>query len=341
MFLGMKKCVFAFVLIVSVAVISCKRNLYRVNISSVSVDIEVMRLEEDLFGDSALPVKERAEMLKGKYGSFLQLFSYVINTGEVTNPSWYEYLSVFVHNKMNYEAFGAVRKVYPDIRDIETGLTDAFRHYRYYFPEKIIPSIYTCITGFNNSLIIGDSVIGISLERYLGSDTEFYSRLGIYRYMTLRMDRPFIVPDCMYSWASTEWDFFEAGYGADNLFAHIIHEGKLCYFVRRMLPETSEALIFGFTPEQMRFCYDNEGNMWEYLIEHDLLFTTDQFVIRKLTGTAPFTSYFSNESPGRAAVWLGFRIVDQYMRRNPSVTLPVLMGMTDYQQLLSGARYRP
>ena len=61
--------------------------------------------------------------------------------------------------------------------------------------------------------------------------------------------------------------------------------------------------------------------MWQYLIEKDLLFSTDQLTIRKLTGEAPFTSYFTNESPGRAAVWIGFRIVESYMVKNPDISL--------------------
>jgi hypothetical protein len=81
--------------------------------------------------------------------------------------------------------------------------------------------------------------------------------------------------------------------------------------------------------------------MWRYLIEHDLLYSTDQLVIRKLTGEGPFTSYFSTESPGKAAIWTGFRIVESYMRRNPSVTLEQLMKDIDYQGILEKARYNP
>jgi hypothetical protein len=248
---------------------------------------------------------------------------------------------MFINDRGNYEAYGAVADVYGDISDIESGLTSAFSHYKHYFPGRHVPSVYTCVTGFNNSIIIGDSVLGIGLERYLGPDAEFYSRLGIYKYLTLRMDRPYIVPDCMYAWAVTEWDYNELDYGSDNLFARIVHEGKLNYFVRRMIPSADERVIFGFTPEQMKFCLENEDVMWQYLIEHDLLFSTDQFVIKKLAEEAPFTSYFTNESPGKAAVWLGYRMVEQYMKRNPDVSLEQLMGMVDYQHILSGARYNP
>jgi hypothetical protein len=81
--------------------------------------------------------------------------------------------------------------------------------------------------------------------------------------------------------------------------------------------------------------------MWTYLIENDLLFSTDNMIIRKLTGEAPFTSYFSNESPGQAAIWLGFRIVESYMKKNREVKLEDLMNNADIQAILDGAKYNP
>lgn len=125
------------------------------------------------------------------------------------------------------------------------------------------------------------------------------------------------------------------------MLAEIIHYGKLKYFEKCMLPETSDELIFGFTPEQMKFCRNNESQMWLYMVENNLLFSTDQFKIRKLIGEAPFTSYFTNDSPGRAAVWLGFRIVESYMMKNPSVKIVDIMPNTDVQSILEHAKYSP
>jgi hypothetical protein len=81
--------------------------------------------------------------------------------------------------------------------------------------------------------------------------------------------------------------------------------------------------------------------MWQYLVENDLVFKTDQFIIRKLVGDAPFTSYFTNESPGRAAVWLGFRIIESYMARNRGTSLESLMSNINVQDILEKARYNP
>ncbi len=330
--------IFALVLIAGLT--SCKRNPYRVDISSVSVDIGIKRLEKDLFSIDPAEIASTIPELKEKYGESLQLFCYVTNSGDVDDSLFAEHLTAFCTDKLNYEVYQSVIEKYPDVSALEDELGNSFRYYKYYFPGKKVPSVFTCITGFNNSLIIGDTVIGIGLDRYLGSDCEYYFRLQIYRYIAARMNSWNIVPDCIYGWASSEWEYDYIGYPADNVLASIMHEGKLKYFQKCMMPSVNDTILFGFTAEQMKFCRNNEMQMWHYLIEHDLLFSTDQFIIRKLTGEAPFTTFFTNESPGRAAIWLGFKIIESYMIRN-RVLIGEMMEDADIQGILGGARYDP
>jgi hypothetical protein len=322
-------------------ILACRRNSYKINVSSVKVDIEIKRLETDLFTLDPSEITAKIPYLKEKYGPFLQIFSYIINTGNVNDSSFSDFLVRFCTDKLNNEVYESVMQNYPNINSVETDLRNAFRHYRWYFPEKKIPGVFTCITGFNNSIITADSILGIGLDRYLGRNSEYYPRLGIYDYISARMNSWNIVPDCIYGWGSTEWNFAELKYQADNVLAEIIHEGKLKYYEKCMLPEMNDTLIFGFTASQMKFCRNNESQMWQYLIEHDLLFSTDQFVIRKLTDEAPFTSFFTNESPGKASVWIGYRIVESFMMKNKDITLGKLMSNTDVQGILEKAKYSP
>lgn len=333
------------IFILSTGIGSCRRNHYKVNTSSISVKIEIKRLEQDLFTMNPNEINSAVPSLKKKYNGFLQLFSYVINTGDINDPSFGDFLVRFCTDRQNNEVYALTMKVFPDVKLIGSDLEDAFRHYLYYLPGKHVPEIFTCTSGFNNSIITGDSAIGISLDRYLGSDCEYYPRLGIYSYISAKMTPENIVPDCMYGWISSEWEFKgefpSIKYSADNVMTEIIHYGKLKYFEKCMLPEKPDNLIFGFTQDQMKFCRNNEDQMWQYLIENDMLFKTDQFIINKLTGEAPFTSYFTNESPGKAAVWLGFRIIESYMMKNPGVRIEELMNETDVQSLLEKAKYDP
>lgn len=322
--------------------VSCRKNPYKVDISSVRVDLEIKRLEQDLFSADPAELLQQFPLIAEKYKGFLQLFGYVINAGEMSNPLFNEVLFSFCTDKLNNEVYSVVSRKYEDISFLEEDLEKSFRYYKYYFPERKLPDIYTCITGFNNSMItMQDSVIGISLDRYLGRDSEYYKMLNVYRYQTTRMNSYNIVPDCMYAWGKTIWDIEEMEYPAADVMTEMIHEGKLKYFERCMLPELADTLLFGFSADQMQFCINNERQMWLYLVERDLLFSSDQMTIRKLIGEAPFTSFFTNESPGQAAVWLGFRIVESYMNNNREVTLDELMSDKDIQAILGKARYNP
>jgi hypothetical protein len=320
---------------------SCKKNHYKVNTSSIKVKIEIKRLEKDLFTLNPNEISMMVPSLKNEYKGFLQLFSYVINTGDINDSSFADFLVRFCTDKQNNDVFSLTMQKYPDVRQIEIELREAFRHYLYYFPERQVPAVYTCITGFNNSIITGDSVLGIGLDRYLGADCEYYRRLEIYQYMAAKMTRENIVPDCVYGWGESEWDFSSLKYSADNVLTKMIHYGKLKYFEKCLLPEASDEIIFGFTSDQMKFCRNNEGQIWQYLIENDMLFKSDQMTIRKLTGEAPFTSYFTKKSPGMAAVWQGFRIVESYMMKNPGISIKELMECTDIQKILEKAKYSP
>jgi hypothetical protein len=332
-----------FILLAALCFVSCRKNPYKVSISSIKADIAIKRLEKDLFTLKPEEITVKLPDLKDKYGILLQLFSYAINTGDVNDPSFGDFLVRFCTDKQNNDVFNLTMKRYPDLTTIERNLEDAFRHYKYYFPDKVVPEVFSCITGFNASIITmsGEPGLGIGLDKYLGADCEYYPGLGIYSYMSAKMTPDYIVSDCLYGWGVSQWDFASLNYTSDNVLAEMIHEGKLRYFVRCMLPETRDEIIFGFTPEQMKFCRNNEGQMWQYLIENDLFFKTDQFTIRKLVGDGPFTSYFTNESPGRAAVWLGFRIIESYMNKNRGTSLESLMRDINVQEILEKARYNP
>jgi hypothetical protein len=320
---------------------ACKRNHFKVDTSGIEVQVNIKRLEQDLFSGTPNDLREKVPSLKEKYDGFLQLFSYVINIGKLDDTTWNNGLASFCTGKLNNEVYTSTMQIFPDIKEIEQGLTMAFKHYLYYFPQKKVPGVYTCITGFNNSIITGDSVLAIGLDRYLGQDCKYYPQLQLYKYQTEKMNPWNIVPDCMYAWASSEWIYNSMGYNPDNVLAEMIHEGKLLYFVKCMVPDIKDNLIFGFSTGQMKFCLDNENQMWQYLVENNLLFSTDQLTRRKLLGEAPFTSYFSKESPGRAAVWIGFRIVESYMKKAKNESLESLLKNKDIQGILDVSKYNP
>src|SRR5664280_2773935 len=106
---------------------SCKKNHYKVNTSAIGVKIEIKRLEKDLFSLNPDEVIPKVPELKKKYHGFLQLFSMVINTGDIDETSFGDFLLRFCSDKQNNEVFSLTMKQFPDLKPIEVGLQDAFR----------------------------------------------------------------------------------------------------------------------------------------------------------------------------------------------------------------------
>jgi len=154
----------------------------------------------------------------------------------------------------------------------------------------------------------------------------------------VNMYREKIPSDCIMAWALSEYEFNDS---TDNLLSNMVYNGQIMFYVKSMLPHQPDSLIMGFTGDEMNFCRNNEARMWEYLIENKLLFETERSVIRKFTGDGPFTKDFTSESPARAAVWLGWRIVESYSENNPKLSLKDIIEVRDYQKILTLSKYDP
>ena len=317
---------------------TCRREP-KIPLASIDVEVKVKRFDKALFGIGIDNIGEGVAMLQVNYETFFPLFTEgIIGIGLPDTPEFSDYLLSFITDNMVTETYDEVQKVFPNTDELDRSLTNAFKRYRYYFPEKQIPEVISFVSGFNNSVIIADSVLAVGLDRYLGRDCPFYPQLGIHKYLQYNMHPNKIASDLIRSWAFGDFFFNDS---IDNLLNNMIYEGMLMYFTKTLLPDQPDSLIFGFTPDQMKWCRNNESQMWAHLVEHKLLFTTEGFTINQFTSGAPFTHGFTNESPGRAVVWLGYRIVRRFMERNKDYDLSKLMEETDYQSILNRARYNP
>ncbi len=331
---------FIFIIACLLIVGSCsKKNRLDINISAVSIDIEVKRLDKELFELDPGNVEEKVPGLIEKYGEFFELYNArVINLGDPYDSAYSEHLTGFITDYTMNKVYGKVMEVYPNVDGIQTEIEQAFKRYKYYFPNKKIPALYTYIGGFNQSIVIADSILGIGIDKYLGKDCEFYDRLGYAKYLQKNMNPGNVPTDVLRAWALTEFEYNDS---SDNLINNMIYHGKTYYFLDAVFPDTPDSLKIGFTSDQMRWCIKNENQMWNYLIDQKLIFSTDYMTINKHINPAPFTSGYPNESPGRASVWLGWQIVKKYMDRNSGLTIKELMLDDDYQNILSESRYDP
>ena len=322
---------------VSLLFFSCGNNKFDVDVSGIDVDLSIKRLDKDLF--ASYPDTVNLESLEQKYGKFLELYSLgVLGIGSPQSPGYKNALMQFQKYCLKYDLPAKTDSVFGDFHETASKLTNAFKHFKYYFPEKDIPQIYTYISAFNQSVVVDEGMIGIGLDKYLGQKCVYYHQLGWDNYKIRRMEKEMIPVDVMRALAIMEYPYRDS---VDNLLNQMVHEGKIQYFLDAMLPGTPDTLKFGYTDAQWEWANYNEDKMWAYLVESETLFSTDHMTIRKFIGDAPFTQVFHNNSCPRAGAFLGWKIVSRYMDKHPDISLEQLMINTDYQGILNAAGYRP
>ena len=305
-------------------------------VKNMPVEIAVQRFDLDLraaaFDTAQIPALRRS------YGAFLEYFSTgLIGVGHSRTPNYARRLGDFARAPIVEMAYRSVAAAFPDEAALNKALTSGFKHLLYYFPDMPVPRVYAYVSGFNEAVMLTDSVVGIGLDRFLGDTCALYDQLDFPKYRQRNM-RPARIPVmCLQAWLGSEYP--PEGYGEGNFLQQMMYEGKLLYVAKKCFPRLADTLIFGFTSSQLAWCEQHEAHIWEYLLENQLLYITSQFTIQKFTGDAPFTSAFTPEAPGRAVNWLACRIVDACMRKN-KVTFPDLMNR-DAQTILKEARYNP
>jgi gliding motility-associated lipoprotein GldB len=329
---------FFFLFCLTAILISCSRNPLKIDVSNVSLDLKIKHLDVDLLKLKQDQMQAAIPALKRSFGGFFDIFTYrMIAIGGTEQENFPQLLYSFVSDTLiRTLETNIAQKV--DTVQLRKELTVAFKHYKYYFPAKEIPVVYTCISGFNQSIVTAENIIGISLDKYMGADSPFYERLGLPVYKRRNMRTEKIVPDLMYAWATTEWPKPAT---ANTLLSQMIHEGKMYYFLDAMVPDLSDTLKIGFTKKQLDFCVKSEASMWTSLAEKKLLFSTDRMIVKRFTDDGPYTSAFTDQSPARTGVWLGWQIVRSYMKGHPEVKLADLMNNTDFQNILNQSGYQP
>jgi hypothetical protein len=332
-----RKLVIAFTVVMLLGAVSCHQK--SPDVSSVKVDFKLVPFFKELHAIKPDSLCAALPALKKKYGHFLEGYSVrVIKVGSTSDSSYCEYLKSFLEYDANKDVFEKCKVQYADLKPLNNSIEKAYQHYLHYFPKAAVPDVYLQISGFNQSMVVDSGLVGVSVEKYLGADCQFYEWLTIPYYLRRKMVPEKIVPDLMKAIAYTEFAYNDS---VDDVVNNMVYQGKILYFAKAMIPALEDTLLFDFTPKELEWCADNESKMWGTMVEKRYLFNNNRMDIQKFIGDAPFSSFFGQDSPGRAATWIGYQIVTAYMEMNPTVDLPRLMAIPDGHVVLAGSGYRP
>lgn len=201
----------------------------------------------------------------------------------------------------------ALGKVFSSLGDMLDGFTP--------------PAVYAVISPFNQSVIMADSVLFIGLNHYLGTD---YAPYGYFPdFIRARKVRARLPLDVAEAVVRTRRPFVpQSAY--PTLLDRLIYEGAVTQAVMNATGAT-EADVLGYDREQSRWLRDNETAMWNTLLHRNLIYSTDDAVIRSATSLSPATTVVSPETPGGAGRYIGSHIVGAWLAGHPDATVDSIL----------------
>ena len=334
------------ILVISVLFTGCKKKDKPVDVTkpklteeqvevSKNVEINILRYEQDLFNIDQGNMKAAFAALYGKYPENL------IAKNAWNNNEMLLSIKDFLNDPVIKEIYQDTEAMYADMSWFKKEITPAFTLYLTHFPNERIPDFCTLVSGidFQMPQVFGyENTIFICLDMYLGKDNKHYGQAGMAKFISARCEKKYMVTDC-FSKALVYRHLPDRT--LVTLLDNMVDAGKKMLFTQTMFPTTSAQDILGYSKEQYKWATSHESAIWHYLVEKNLVFDNTDNVIRRMMDETPFTRDFGNDSPGRLGVFIGFQIVQSYMKTHPGTTLKDLMAMNDSQKLLKESGYKP
>ncbi|MGB3527337.1 MAG: hypothetical protein WBB32_15390 [Flavobacteriales bacterium] len=307
---------------------------------SVDPHIRIERLDQDLFrsvGDTAGNFNLK---LYAEYGEFYKMYvEQVLQAAPFNDPRLPMALISFTHDPDWSAVQRTADSLLGDMEQQEADFNEAFGRLKAFFPDSLTPRIIAFNSGFNYGVLPTDSVLGFGVEWFVSRSSPVVQYLSPDVFPQYRKDRmrpEMLVPSVVKGWLQVHYTRDVRG---EDLLTNLVVIGKVMALLDDLLPGTDASLKFAFTPQQLKWCEDNEFNIWREIVAKELLYSKDPKEVDRFLNDGPFTPGFPRESPGHIGEWIGYRMVSSYLKAHPKTTFAELFAMRDPQAILK--TYKP
>lgn len=290
----------------------------------ITENVEIVNLSEEFF-NLQIPMEE----FKHKYPWFQGNISdkeYLLRRKDTTEIRVYK------------EAIKGINQ-----KRLETELSEMFSRVKYYFPKFKIPKVYlysSNLQGIIEPIFFRteDAMLFIDISAFMGEKNRNYE--GMDHYMRKSMNVENLVPRVSEIVAET----FIVYNPKENKFVDkILSYGKVKILQDAFLPNTPDYLKMSYTPEQYDWAKANEGNIWNYFVENDMLFSDDFRLYERFIAIGPFSKFYTEidqKSSPRVGIFIGWQIAKSFLNQKPDTTLSDLLKM-NATEIFNQSKYKP
>jgi hypothetical protein len=242
----------------------------------------------------------------------------------------------FLKDSVKLEIFKETQKIFQNFDSIANEIELIFNNSKSLFPKFLSPKVFTLNSQseYSNRIIYADSLMFISLDSYLGKD--YYPELP--SYISQKMSKEFLSTDLAISIASS----YIIKESNRTLLSEMIYHGKILFISRLLFPESKNYILFHSSEDKIQWADTNEKKIWTFFTENEYLFNTSQDLSLRFISLAPYSKFnldIDKDSPGSIGKWIGFNIVNSYMKNN-KVSVEELITMNNYE-IFKKSKYKP
>jgi gliding motility-associated lipoprotein GldB len=314
----MKKLLFLCVLIV----VGCAdENSLEKEIAAIPLDVNVVRFDQVFLNATPSDLPK----LKETYPLFFP--------SSIPDSTWVYTMRDPLQKELKQE----IDVIFEDFAPVQRDIKSVLQHIQFYFPQYEKSKVFAVTTeDFRKKIILYQDMILVALNTYLGADHRYYE--GIQSYIVQSFEKEMIPVDI-----ASEFAYMQIRLSRDRSFlSKMIFHGKAQYIKSLLVPKASVAMQFGYTERQVNWAAENEAQIWTHFIEKEMLYSTDNKLDARFLNLAPFSKFYlelDSESPGGIGRYIGYRIVDAYMKNN-DVSLQELIEKST-EEIFNNSKYKP
>lgn len=337
---------FVLVLIQTACIQFGKTNLP--NVEAYRKEVGIVRFEHLVFDLNIQKLPEEVETLANDYPVLFDIYFDNLLGFKYEEDSIFFFRSLkgFLQDEKILQLKRVVQEEYYDISNLEKELSEAFAYMKYYFPSFEQPNVYTLFAEYTIQLFLfteenGRDAVGIGLDMFLGRDypygAMFPDNPSFSTYLTRSFNREHIAKKTMEAIIQDRM----TDPAQERLLDIMIHNGKKLFILDKVLPMAHDSIITEFTEDELNWCTQNELEMWAFFFKKELFYETDLSKINKYIYPSPHSPGMPEDAPGRTGNYMGWKIVEAYMRKFPETSMEDLLHFEDAQKLLELSKYKP
>jgi hypothetical protein len=313
------------------------------DVSHIKIALQTQRFDEAFFAIDTNNIPGSWQKIAAAFPDFVNIYTEnIMEAGKLsdTNALLIPATRAFLRDLQ--PLYDSVKGKFENTKALEATLKKGFEYMTYYFPDFKVPRIIYYMGKIGNpGVALTPNGVAIGMQMYGGQQLSAYTSPEAQEmfplYISRRFEPQYIPANVFQALIAERWP----GAGAGRPFVEqMIEKGKQWYLLDQLLPEVEDSIKTGFTNYQLKGCYKNEGLMWNFFLQNNMLFSNEPALIRNFLGDAPATQEFGDEAPGNVGAFIGWQIVKKYMEKKSGTTPGQLMA-TPAAVIFGESKYKP